>query len=125
MQRVYADCIIFSWVARFIGAPEPACFQSALTGLYLRKTYLYYILFSKKVRVFFCKYFFCEENKGNSAYKTRYVHYLRTFAKNARGIVGRGPVPRHATIAGETRSDARVASEGPRATVVEAVSLSS
>ena len=31
--------------------------------------------------------------------------------------VGRGPVPRHAAIAGETRSDARVASEGPRATV--------
>ena len=35
--------------------------------------------------------------------------------------VGRGPVPRHAsvyrTVAGETRSDARVASEGPRATV--------
>ena len=34
--------------------------------------------------------------------------------------VGRGPVPRHAarnpTIAGETRSDARVASEGPRPT---------
>ena len=34
--------------------------------------------------------------------------------------VGRGPVPRHApvyrTIAGETRSDARMASEGPRAT---------
>ena len=35
-------------------------------------------------------------------------------------IVGRGPVPRRApvyrTIAGETRSDARMASEGPRAT---------
>ena len=30
--------------------------------------------------------------------------------------VGRGPVPRHATIAGETRSDARLASEGPRDT---------
>ena len=30
--------------------------------------------------------------------------------------VGRGPVPRHATIAGETRSHARMASEGPRAT---------
>ena len=34
--------------------------------------------------------------------------------------VGRGPVPRHAsvyrTLAGETRSDARLASEGPRAT---------
>ena len=30
--------------------------------------------------------------------------------------VGRGPVPRHATIAGETLSDARMASEGPRAT---------
>ena len=32
-------------------------------------------------------------------------------------IVGRGPVPRHhprnPTLAGETRSDARVASEGP------------
>ena len=28
-------------------------------------------------------------------------------------IVGRGPVPRHAAIAGETRSDARMASEGP------------
>ena len=54
--------------------------------------------------------------------------------------VGRGPVPRHAstgktalagarfsrrsTIAGETRSDARMASEGPRATVVKTVSLS-
>ena len=39
--------------------------------------------------------------------------------------VGRGPVPRHAsrtpTIAGETLSDARVASEGPRATVIVAV----
>ena len=33
--------------------------------------------------------------------------------------VGRGPVPRHRSIAGETRSDARMASEGPRATVVE------
>ena len=36
--------------------------------------------------------------------------------------VGRGPVPRRAavyrTFAGETRSDARVASEGPRATVL-------
>ena len=36
-------------------------------------------------------------------------------------IVGRGPVPRHAAVyrklAGETRSDARMASEGPRATV--------
>ena len=31
-------------------------------------------------------------------------------------IVGRGPVPRHAALAGETRSDARIASEGPRAT---------
>ena len=31
--------------------------------------------------------------------------------------VGRGPVPRHATIARGTRSDARMASEGPRATV--------
>ena len=34
--------------------------------------------------------------------------------------VGRGPVPRHAAVyrklAGETLSDARVASEGPRAT---------
>ena len=30
--------------------------------------------------------------------------------------VGRGPVPRRAAIAGETRSDARMASEGPRAT---------
>ena len=34
--------------------------------------------------------------------------------------VGRGPVPRHpsrnSTIAGETRSDARMASEGPRTT---------
>ena len=38
--------------------------------------------------------------------------------------VGRGPVPRHAavirTLAGETRSDARVASEGPRATMKNA-----
>ena len=36
-------------------------------------------------------------------------------------IVGRGPVPRqrsrNPTIAGETRSDARMASEGPRATI--------
>ena len=36
--------------------------------------------------------------------------------------VGRGPVPRHAAgyrkLAGETLSDARVASEGPRATVL-------
>ncbi len=35
-------------------------------------------------------------------------------------IVGRGPVPRqrprNPTLAGETRSDARVASEGPRTT---------
>ena len=31
--------------------------------------------------------------------------------------VGRGPVPRRASIAGETLSDARVASEGPRAAV--------
>ena len=38
--------------------------------------------------------------------------------------VGRGPVPRQAAVsrklAGETRSDARVASEGPRAAVIEA-----
>ena len=40
--------------------------------------------------------------------------------------VGRGPVPRHRscthhpTLAGETRSDARVASEGPRATIKNA-----
>ena len=38
--------------------------------------------------------------------------------------VGRGPVPRHAAvyrkIAGETRSDARMASEGPRARVIVA-----
>ena len=38
--------------------------------------------------------------------------------------VGRGPVPRHATIAGETRSDARVASEGPRATVSSTAAFS-
>ena len=33
--------------------------------------------------------------------------------------VGRGPVPRHATIARETRSDARRAAEGSRVTVIE------
>ena len=42
--------------------------------------------------------------------------------------VGRGPVPRHASgyrkLAGETRSDARVASEGPRATVLPVSSRS-
>ena len=37
-----------------------------------------------------------------------------------RFTVGRGPVPRRAAIAGETRSDARVASEGPRAPVSRA-----
>ena len=36
--------------------------------------------------------------------------------KTARLTVGRGPVPRHAPIAGETRSHARMACEGPRAT---------
>ena len=38
----------------------------------------------------------------------------------ARFTVGRGPVPRHAPIAGETRSDARMA-EGPRATEPETI----
>ena len=42
-----------------------------------------------------------------------------TVSKTAPFTVGRGPVPRHATIAGETRSHARVASEGPRPTVIE------
>ncbi len=40
----------------------------------------------------------------------------RATVKNGPLTVGRGPVPRHAAIAGETRSDARVASEGPRDT---------
>ena len=44
--------------------------------------------------------------------------------KTAPFHVGRGPVPRHAAVyrklAGETRSDARMASEGPRATVIVA-----
>ena len=39
-----------------------------------------------------------------------------TMRKTVTFTVGRGPVPRHAAIAGETRSDARMASEGPRAT---------
>ena len=45
-----------------------------------------------------------------------------------RFTVGRGPVPRHASVreglAGETRSDARMASEGPRATVSRAAPFS-
>ena len=44
----------------------------------------------------------------------------RAAAKNAPGTVARGPVPRERwsarTMARETRSDARMASEGPRAT---------
>ena len=39
-----------------------------------------------------------------------------TVSGTASLTVGRGPVPRHATIAGETRSEARMASEGPRPT---------
>ena len=43
-----------------------------------------------------------------------------TVARTAPFTVGRGPVPRRATIAGETRSHARLeTSEGPRATEPE------
>ena len=44
-----------------------------------------------------------------------------TVSRTARLIIGRGPVPRHAPIAGETLSDARMASEGPRATEPETI----
>ena len=51
----------------------------------------------------------------------RYVTVRFSWLKTAPVAVGRGPVLRHApvypTLAGETLSDARVASEGPRATV--------
>ena len=45
-----------------------------------------------------------------------------TVARTVSFTVGRGPVPRHAPIAGETHSDARMeTSEGPRATEPETI----
>ena len=58
------------------------------------------------------------ENLSLAVPRSRGTGPRATVKKRAayRRAVGK-PVPRRATLAGETRSDARVASEGPRATV--------
>ena len=78
-------------------------FKARLRGsICVNPIYLYYILFSKKVRVFFANIFLWE-NKGNFVYKRAgFIISERSRRKKTHPFhVGRGPVPRHATIAGD------------------------